>query len=744
VSPVELRVLRLALYAVAATLPLAAAAECAAHKDFLVRSDTTLAPVHPADCATVEQTPPEFTWPPQNGRNLAYTLSLKFPDGHVETRATPKNWLLWDAALPAGTYSWTLKVTGSERDKSDERRFTIARDATAFVVPPADAMVKRARATPRPRTWPADASGPLAAAKAERAKALRELLGAVGDDMKKSVMAEPRSGSQGADYDDSVTEQKRALAAAFAWAATHDRRYGADGENRLLALAAWNPLGATGYKVNDMASRTVAWTLALGYDWMHDYLGEGAKAALVRAIRARTQPMYEDIVSRIAQYPYDSHGNITLNIVAAIGLLMAGDIPEADTWVKEALPMAVALTNPWGWENGGFANGTTQAFWDAGSNLPAWLVFRNAAGVDLAQQDWVRNHIRYFAYFVPPGSPAGVFGDGQELALPELWARIGKALNAFAPSALGRWYAKRMTGEDAARIELLISPRFDLGDAAFPAGTPNAALFPSIGWAALHSDLADPERTSVYFKASPYGSYNHSHADQLGFVIHARGRRLAFASGYYDGYRTAHWTRWYKQTRASNAITFDGGKGQGLDDRGFAGEITRFETHARYDVVSGRAEKAYAGALTRVERDIVYVRPGTVIVRDRLASTSPHTWEWNIHAASRMTKVTERKVLVRDGPAEMCVEMVAGPEVAFAQTNGFTPPPSGSGARDQWHGAFATTGRSPQAELIVVMRVGSDCGAPLTTGPVARAGDGWRIPLEGHIVELSGDKVTVR
>src|SRR5207248_11164524 len=47
------------------------------------------------------------------------------------------------------------------------------------------------------------------------------------------------------------------------------------------------------------------------------------------------------------------------------------------------------------------------------------------------------------------------------------------------------------------------------------------------------------------------------------------------------------------------------------------------------------------------------------ILRDRLASASPHTWEWNIHAASRMTKVTERKVLVRDGPAEMCVEMVA-------------------------------------------------------------------------------------
>ena len=40
----------------------------------------------------------------------------------------------------------------------------------------------------------------------------------------------------------------------------------------------------------------------------------------------------------------------------------------------------------------------------------------------------------------------------------------------------------------------------------FPEGTPNAAVFPVIGWAAMHSDLRDPRRTSVYFKSSPYGS----------------------------------------------------------------------------------------------------------------------------------------------------------------------------------------------------------------------------------------------
>src|SRR6059058_3870147 len=88
-----------------------AAAACPPHSDFLVRSDPTLAPVRPHDCVTITQSPPEFTWPPQNGKN-AYTLSLTCPDGHAESRSTTRNFLLWERALPAGDYSWQLEVTG--------------------------------------------------------------------------------------------------------------------------------------------------------------------------------------------------------------------------------------------------------------------------------------------------------------------------------------------------------------------------------------------------------------------------------------------------------------------------------------------------------------------------------------------------------------------------------------------------------------------------------------------------------
>ena len=733
-----------ALIALAAAAATAHAADCGPKSDIMLRSDATLAPVRPLDCATTWQTPPEITWPPQTGPHT-YTLTLTGPDGKARTVKTMRNWVVWHEALPPGTYTWRVKAEGGgEAYTSDPRTFTIAPDAVPFVLPAPDALLARAKETPRPRTWSRDESRPLAAFKAERAPGFRLMVDEVENKMPAPVQPEPAATSLESNTEDTVAEQKRTLAAALAFAATREKRYAADTKRRILAQARWNPLGPTSYATNDMANRNVAWTLALAYDWMHDELSPEERKLLLGAIRARTTPMYEDVMKRLQGYPYDSHAQVTLTIVAAIGALMAGDLPEADAWVREAIPLAVVWTSAWGWQDGGFGNGSQQLFWDTGSNLPAWYVLRNAAGVDLARKEWVRNLPRFMAYFVPPGAPSGVFGDGHEMNLQETWARVSKALARFSPSPLASWYARSHRGEDPARIELMMSPRGDAGAAPFPAGTPHGAVFPSVGWAAMHSRLDDPKRTSVYFKSSPFGSYNHSHGDQNGFVIHARGERLLVASGYYDGYRTPHWTQWYKQTRAANAITFDGGKGQGFNDKRFAGEIVRFETTPAYDYVVGRAEKAYDGALKAAQRTVVLLRPDTVIVHDRVASATPHAWEWNIHALDRMERVNDRTVFVKQGEAKLCLEMLAGPEVMFHQVNKFTAPAQGNPPpRDQWHGVFNAMARSAEAEFVVLMRVGADCRAQ-PSAKATRARNGWQVEVDGKTVTVGGDAVTVK
>jgi hypothetical protein len=421
---------------------------------------------------------------------------------------------------------------------------------------------------------------------------------------------------------------------------------------------------------------------------------------------------------------------------------MAGDLPEADTWLKSTFSMAIVWTSPWGEQDGGFANGTAQMFWDTGSNLPAWYVFRNAVGVDLAKKEWVRNFGRAMVYLVPPGTPSGLFGDGQELKLDEYWARVAKAYASFAPTPLARWYAREMKGEDPLRIELLMAPRPEPGVGMLPQNPENAAIFPSIGWVAMHSSLADPMRTSVYFKSSPYGSHNHSHGDQNSFIVNARGKRLAIASGYYDGYRTPHWTQWYKQTRAANAITLDGGQGQGFNDLRFAGDVVRFEHTPEFDYAVGRAEKAYAGLVSLARRSIAYLRPGTIVVYDALASETPRTWEWNLHAVQRMTRHADNRVSIVNGDASLCVEMLAAPPFDFAQTDRFTAPPEDAKMVNQWHGTFVTRKLS-RAEFIVLMRVGADC-TRASGATATRVGGGWQVAVDGRTVSLAGESVSLK
>jgi hypothetical protein len=282
-----------------------------------------------------------------------------------------------------------------------------------------------------------------------------------------------------------------------------------------------------------------------------------------------------------------------------------------------------------------------------------------------------------------------------------------------------------------------MAPPADSSPAPYPVGTPDATLLPSIGWAAMHSSLQDPARVSVYFKSSPYGSYNHSHADQNSFVVNAAGQQLAIESGYYDGYMTPHWWQWYKQTRAQNAITFDGGQGQVVYEQSGAlgpGVITDYVHHSDYDIVAGDATRAYGGALSRAYRSLVYLRPNLVVVYDALASGAPRRWEWNIHALNAMSIVSDQQISIQNNGQSLCVDMLAGPATQFTQTSRFTADP-GTGLRwtPQWHGAFVAASPSGSAEFIALLRV----GCTPTAASASKANGVWTVVVGAHTVTIS-------
>lgn len=531
-------------------------------------------------------------------------------------------------------------------------------------------------------------------------------------------------------------EEGKVLPAALVWLATGDRQALNEAKRRALNLASWDSGGATSFRVHDQAGRSIAWTLALVYDWLYPEFSEAERARLIVAISDRLGeilgkgPFGLDDGRRMDANPYNSHGAVALARVSAICTVMAGVAPQFDACFRNVVPRYLKWPVPWGRDDGGYANGTNYGQWDtAYTHLIVWDLLRESIGVDLTATSWAQGYGKFITYFLPPGTPTGLFGDGAEKNWRQVWATQAKAYAARVPSPLTDWYARQQFGEDETQLYFLLTPYRDWSKTPpqIPADTPNAILMPSIGWAAMHSNLADRGRTSVYFKSSPYGSFNHSHADQNSFVINAQGQSLAIDSGYYDYYNSPHWKDWYKQTRAHNAMTFDGGQGQTHDTMAAKGKITQFETSAAYDLVTGDAMQAYGGALTRAVRSMVYVRPGVLLVLDSLASDTPRTWEWNIHALRPMAVTGPRAIEIEKDGERLCVEVLHGPDMTFSQTDEFTHAPSGVYPK-QWHGVFKSAAKGKAFQMLTMLSV--NCDKPPVEVTVGPAGLG--VALAGH------------
>ena len=775
--------------------------------------DPLAAAARPADCAIVEQNPPDFGWPHAGGG--PYTLELAFPGGRTETRTTGNNWFNWNGTLPAGSYTWSVTRAGL---RSIPRRFAVSTAAVPFVAPDIETVLSALLAKPHPRGMP-DVST-LAAMAAQRDFELGVLRFSV-DRLLGELL--PPEGNRG-DGDGYDRFGMRALWSLIAYAYDRTDIYREDAKRRVLNLASWNPRGPTAD--DDQESRFVAWVVTVGYDWVGADMSAAEREQLLAMLQVRIGDLHAWVTGTrgwppgdpgagipppLWQTPRDSHRNVTATVVAAMSTLLVGELPEAETWLRDLLPFTINALSPWSGEEGGYANGTAYAMWDAGALLTSWYALRLAtcdgpACIDMGRKAWVRNWGRFIAYFVPPtyppdpavhdirkidpGTPIGLFGDG--FAQPELFearARFVKSYANFAPSPFACWLASELTGADQTRAEYLMSPPATCAaPAAFPAGASNSLYLPSIGWLAMHSNLADPNRTSVYFKSSPrpFGAFNHQSADQNGFVINAGGERLAIESGYFDAYGSDHWQYWVKRTRSKNAITFDGGQGQLAFEHlpnPFAGmgygSIVRRDGTDEAEIVAGDATQAYNGALTRALRTLVFVRPGTILVHDTLASNTARKWEWNIHALSPFTVISgDRRVRIARGTQSLCIDLLAGPPSQFVPTagsdfdswgrsndpaNDVSAAPLDPAAPAQYHGKFTAIEATTAAEFVVLMRVNASCDSPVAgtqtlsiaaatvsdrpgSGPcespgpsAARANGVWTVRADGRTITIAAD-----
>ncbi|WP_148715344.1 heparinase II/III family protein [Chitinolyticbacter meiyuanensis] len=498
-------------------------------------------------------------------------------------------------------------------------------------------------------------------------------------------------------------------------------------ERAVDQLLGWPADGVSQFAQQDQVARQYALVLSVYLDWFHADIPATRREAVRAAIEPRRRDIEADMLNErtgLAAVPRNSHGWTNAAYLAAMSVLLA----EPGNAAARSLPRVLATyersISPWGGDDGGYANGTMYLYSQLGTVMELWDLVKSASGIDYYSTPWAQHAGDMLAYFTPPGSRFNGFGDGSEKGV------AGYIVHAWAnrvSNPVNLWLARNTVKSRGDQYLLLTSA--EPSPAAAPKAPPPTKRFESIGWAAFHSDLQDRDRTSLYFKSSGYGSYNHSHADQNAFILDHRGRRLLWDSGVYDVYGSPHWRGWYKQTKAHNAITYDDGVGQRVEDQTATGRIVQWGSGGGFDWVVGDATAAYPKGMEQALRGVAYHRASNgFVVWDRLQAGSPHRWEWRLHSVRPFRPDGERRwrTETEDGIA-LCVRQLAGPDLTLKGSDDMRPAPGRGQSQRLWHSVWSS---APAERLQLLMYVDPECrtesvtATPTTNGWSIKTGDG--------------------
>ncbi|SDD04053.1 Fibronectin type III domain-containing protein [Paenibacillus sp. UNCCL117] len=678
-------------------------------------------PFAPADSLVTTQNPPDFRWPAVKDADtywLQVSRSDQFTQVPYENQSVTTNVYNFSDAFDPGTWYWRVsyhKPATGWSEWSTARKFRIEEQHVAFPVPTIERLIADVEQD-HPRIWttPDKLSDfkelKLTVGKAVYEEKLQSVPASFGQVLTEPTFPYPPSHPKDEEWNqalkvmerDALEKVNKMLDAAFfhliADTPSTDLRDNAI--EKLLSVAGWSTNGPTSYAMHDQVHRYITLASAMAYDWLYNDLSPANRTVVQSMIKSRTVTMMNAIFSSenpIQKNPYDSHGWTAMGYIGIIATALLHEIPEAEQWYRRVVPAYINIMPPWGGENGGWSQGTGYWQWSSYVGIEFMDVLLSSSGLNLYEKAYNRNQGLYPLYAFPHGTPKGIFGDDSEYLPGKPGVTIYNRLAQMNKNPILKWAAGAIGTGPSDTLN-----NYYFGDPSLtarpPVDLPDSKWFQDVGQVAMHSELYDPDRVSFYFKSSPYGSYNHSHADQNSFVLNAYGESLAIESGYYDAYFTNHDKNYAKQTFASNAITYDGKQGQPFNDIDADGRIYGFVTHPDFDAVSGDASGAYKGVLSKAGRNVIYVRPDKFVVIDQLQSAKPggSELEWRLHAEDYLAIDSDQSgATILKGDAGLKVKVHAPEDVRatyedqYLDMNGTEIKPGGNFAdKKQKHAAF--------------------------------------------------------
>ncbi len=633
----------------------------------------------PVDKFVTYDNPPLFTWP-VIPMAKEYTIQLSQKEDMSEIKYEYKSDSSFYApqhTLDKGVWYWRVNGTNMNgtTEWSEIKRFRIAENAAESIIPDADTMAANISVA-HPRLWfnnetlkeyrDAVSKGDAKVAYEELKKTVDATLSVVDAKDPNEDFYYPENATSG---EKTVIKNKLKTYAlekttnmyqsAFVYMIEDDIKYAEKAIKLLEAISEWDQSGFSGYKTHDQVHRDVAHKCSIVYDWLYNLLTDAQREKVVKMIKERVETMYVPLMLQhpLDELPYDSHGTTASKMIFTICFALMHDVPEASDWFENIQPFYYKVQG-WGGEDGGHANGTGYANGSLKAEDTARhdLVYTSTGYKSWGGEAEVgETPNKYLMFFMSNGAPVGSFGDDE--TIPPIRETV--SLTRYIVGAVryndsaNKWASETRGTKPYIKEPMLLKYFNNDVESIPPFDMMNTYHDRDIGWIAMKSDIIDPWHTALHFKSSFWGSYNHSHADNNGFMLYAYGEPLAVSSGYFDYYYSDHDKNYSHQTLAHNAITHDGGKGQTVGNTNpegsinSKGKITGYLHGDKFNLASGNAERAYPD-LDKADRYLIYLKPDYVIVIDELSANddTPTQFEFNLKGFSKYEVDKEEQTAV--------------------------------------------------------------------------------------------------
>lgn len=765
--------------------------------DFMETESWDVRRIEPYDCALVQISTPVMSWVQPRDFDTTRKFAIRLtreasPFDVTYFTAVPR--LLVPNVLGPGTYRWTVtyKTTSGVDAVSQSRRFVIpAANPPLLAIPTGAALVTRILAKSHPRALPAGSSFATIASRAaggEYKQSYAGFLAAANSYLTTPIPPAPANLTinnfvNEAAFQAWIAElrhlgDREATAIetlGYAYHFTGTTAYRTAALARLRAIAAWSPTGATSEQNQDQVNRQVYRALALGLDLFDATLTSADRQLFLGSFKQRLGQVLPKFTG-LARYPYESHLLTAAGYVTEALMYAAGTqgFPEGSELLASAWEVMITTHGSFGSAiDAGYGNGDAYGWFSAGAFAHKLATIKLMANVDLHR--WAaagRFGDNQIALTPPNAKLRGQFGDAVEEA--DHYAQYSfdahRLLAAITGNAAYDGYWRANPSNVTYKWALSAVHYLMLGVAAPPTGTlslPRSYLFEDAGIVAMHTRTDDPARTSVFFRSSRFGSFNHSHADNNSFTFVSRGKELLISGGYYNYFNSPHHALVTRATRFKNALTFDGGIGQAepsptptapgapvfsMDARG---RLVNFADNGTWVVATGDATLAYRGRnaatgqwtpfVTGAYRTVAFNRlERVVVIYDWARSASARTWELNFQTLNATSLVTapglpQPSLRIVNGASTACVDVYA-PAGTYTTIKGF-PVASGTTFPDQFHTRYAVS--APTRELTAVTVIREDCRAvpvqvsrPGGSTAYVRINNGGTLVTDGLTVQL--------